>query len=55
MLKLKDGTKIWHFSHICENTTIGNNCTIGQNVMLGPDAQIGDGCKIQNNVSFLKA
>ena len=53
-VKIGDGTKIWHFSHICENTKIGKNCTIGQNVMLGPDAQIGDGCKIQNNVSVFK-
>ena len=27
-------TKIWHFCHIMENTTIGKNCTLGQNVFV---------------------
>src|SRR5690606_498122 len=48
------GTKIWHFSHILTNTTIGENCTIGQNVMVGPDVSVGNDCKIQNNVSLYK-
>ena len=47
-------TKIWHFSHIMSNTTIGENCNIGQNVVAGPDVIIGNGCKIQNNVSLYK-
>lgn len=49
-----DGTKIWHFSHILEKTTIGKNCNIGQNVVIGPGVTIGNGCKIQNNVSVYK-
>ncbi len=48
------GTKIWHFSHILSNSTIGDGCNIGQNVMIGPDVSIGKGCKIQNNVSVYK-
>lgn len=48
------GTKIWHFSHILKNCTIGENCVIGQNVMIGPDVRIGGHCKIQNNVSIYK-
>jgi len=47
-------TKIWHFSHIMENTIIGENCNLGQNVVAGPDVFIGNGCKIQNNVSLYK-
>lgn len=47
-------TKIWHFSHVLTNTTIGEECNIGQNVVVGPDVNIGDGCKIQNNVSVYK-
>lgn len=46
------GTKIWCFSHILKNTTVGRDCTIGQNVMIGPDVTVGDRCKIQNNVSL---
>lgn len=49
-----EGTKIWHFSHILSNTTIGNNCNIGQNVVIGPDGKIGNNCKLQNNVSVYK-
>ena len=48
------GTKIWHFSHIMANTSVGENCNIGQNVVAGPDVTIGNGCKIQNNVSLYK-
>jgi len=46
------GTKIWHFSHVMEDSQIGRNCVIGQNVMIGPSVKIGDRCKIQNNVSL---
>ena len=30
-------TKVWHFSHILENSKIGCDVNIGQNVMLGPN------------------
>lgn len=46
-----ENTKIWHFSHICENASIGHTVTIGQNVYVGGKAKIGHGTKIQNNVS----
>jgi UDP-2-acetamido-3-amino-2,3-dideoxy-glucuronate N-acetyltransferase len=46
------GTKIWHFSHVLGNVTIGRDCSIGQNVMIGPHASVGNNCKIQNNVSL---
>jgi UDP-2-acetamido-3-amino-2,3-dideoxy-glucuronate N-acetyltransferase len=48
------GTKIWHFSHVLKNSSIGENCNIGQNVMIGPDVVIGNSCKIQNNVAVYK-
>ncbi|MFC1848308.1 Gfo/Idh/MocA family oxidoreductase [Chloroflexota bacterium] len=46
-----EGTKIWHFSHVMSNTTIGENCTIGQNVFIAGNVIIGNNVKIQNNVS----
>ena len=46
-----ENTRIWHFSHVLQNSKIGRDCTIGQNVMIGPGVEIGDSCKIQNNVS----
>lgn len=50
--QIGEGTKIWHFSHVCgSETVIGKNCSLGQNVYVGPRVKIGDGCRIQNNVS----
>ena len=46
-----NGTKIWHFSHIMPEATIGENCIIGQNVMIAPRVVLGNGVKVQNNVS----
>jgi UDP-2-acetamido-3-amino-2,3-dideoxy-glucuronate N-acetyltransferase len=47
-----EGTKIWHFSHILSNTTIGHDCSFGQNCVVGPKVTIGSGVKVQNNVSI---
>jgi len=49
--KIGDNTKIWHFSHIQSNVSIGENCTLGQNVNVGSNVTIGNFVKIQNNVS----
>ena len=46
------GTKIWHFSHIMPNCTLGENCNIGQNVVVSPDVILGNNVKVQNNVSI---
>jgi len=46
------GTKIWHFSHIMSNCTIGENCNLGQNVVISPDVKLGKNVKVQNNVSI---
>ena len=46
------GTKIWHFSHIMSNCTLGENCNIGQNVVVSPDVVLGKNVKVQNNVSI---
>lgn len=46
------GTKIWHFSHVSANATLGKECNLGQNVYVAPDVVIGDHVKIQNNVSI---
>lgn len=50
--KIGDGTKIWHWVHVCGSASIGENCSLGQNVYIGNDVIVGDICKIQNNVSF---
>ena len=50
--QLGEGTRVWHFSHILPEVTVGRKCSIGQNVVIGPRVTVGDGVKIQNNVSI---
>ena len=46
------GTKVWHFSHLMSNSTLGENCNIGQNCVISPDVTLGNQVKVQNNVSI---
>lgn len=46
------GTKIWHFSHVMSNCTIGEGCNLGQNVVVSPEVVLGKNVKVQNNVSI---
>ena len=46
-----EGSRIWHFVHVCSGAVIGRDVTLGQNVFVAGGARIGDGCRIQNNVS----
>ena len=46
------GTKVWHFSHIMSNATLGEHCNIGQNVVISPQVVLGKNVKVQNNVSI---
>ena len=50
-VKIGEGTKIWHFSHLQSGSIIGENCRIGQNVNIANNVKIGNYVKIQNNVS----
>ena len=50
--QIGEGTKVWHFSHIMPNCTLGKKCNIGQNVVISPDVILGDNVKVQNNVSI---
>lgn len=46
-----NGTRIWHWVHICAGAVIGEYCSLGQNVFVGNRVVIGNNVKIQNNVS----
>lgn len=50
-VKIGEGTKVWHFSHIMSGCEIGKKCNLGQNVVISSGVKLGDGVKIQNNVS----
>lgn len=49
--KIGEGTRVWHWVHICGKAVIGSKCSFGQNVFVGNDVVIGNNVKIQNNVS----
>lgn len=49
--EIGDGSRIWHFVHVCGGARIGKGVSLGQNVFVGNQVVIGDKCKIQNNVS----
>lgn len=49
-----EGTKVWHFSHIMPDVTIGENCVIGQNVFIGRGVAMGCNVKVENNVSVFE-
>lgn len=49
--QIGDGSRVWHFVHICGGAKIGKCVSLGQNVFVGNKVVIGDFCKIQNNVS----
>lgn len=49
--QIGEGSRVWHFVHVCGGAKIGKNVSLGQNVFVGNKATIGDNCKIQNNVS----
>src|SRR5262245_14122405 len=46
-----EGTKIWHWVHVCGGARIGERCVLGQNVFVGNKVVIGNNVRIQNNVS----
>jgi UDP-2-acetamido-3-amino-2,3-dideoxy-glucuronate N-acetyltransferase len=46
-----EGSRVWHFVHVCAGARIGKRVSLGQNVFVGNRVVIGDDCKIQNNVS----
>jgi UDP-2-acetamido-3-amino-2,3-dideoxy-glucuronate N-acetyltransferase len=45
------GSRVWHFCHICAGARIGERSVFGQNVFVGNKVVIGNNVKIQNNVS----
>ena len=49
--QIGEGSRVWHFVHVCAGARIGKGVSLGQNVFVGNRVTIGDHCKIQNNVS----
>jgi UDP-2-acetamido-3-amino-2,3-dideoxy-glucuronate N-acetyltransferase len=49
--QIGEGTRVWHWVHVCAKAVIGTGCSLGQNVFVGNRVHIGNNVKIQNNVS----
>ncbi|MBF7052533.1 UDP-2-acetamido-3-amino-2,3-dideoxy-D-glucuronate N-acetyltransferase [Halomonas sp. KAO] len=49
--QIGEGSRVWHFVHVCGGARIGRGVSLGQNVFVGNKVVIGDYCKVQNNVS----
>ena len=49
--QIGEGSRVWHWVHVCGGARIGKSVSLGQNVFVGNKVFIGDRCKIQNNVS----
>ena len=50
--QIGEGSRIWHWAHVCGEAVIGRGCSFGQNVFVGNRVIIGNNCKVQNNVSI---
>lgn len=53
--QLGEGTRVWHWVHVCAGAKLGTGCVLGQNVFVGNDVVIGNNVRIQNNVSVYDA
>jgi len=53
--QLGEGTRVWHFAHVCGGARIGDGCSLGQGVFVANDVRIGANVKIQNHVSVYDA
>jgi UDP-2-acetamido-3-amino-2,3-dideoxy-glucuronate N-acetyltransferase len=49
--QIGEGTRIWHWVHVCAGARIGSRCSLGQNVFVSNKVVVGNNVKIQNNVS----
>lgn len=50
--QIGEGSRIWHFCHVCAGAQIGQQCVLGQNVYVASRAKLGNGVRVQNNVSI---
>ena len=50
--QIGEGTRIWHWTHVCADARIGRDCSLGQNVFVGNRVVLGNNVKVQNNVSI---
>lgn len=47
-----NGSRVWHWVHVCAGAVIGEDCSLGQNVFVANRVVLGNKVKVQNNVSI---
>jgi len=47
-----NGTRIWPFTHIMQDSSIGDDCNIGEHVFIESGVQIGNRVTIKNGVQI---
>ena len=45
--QIGDGSKVWHWAHICGGAKIGKRVSLGQNVYVSNKVVSGDDCKFR--------
>ncbi len=50
--QIGQGTKIWHWTHVCAHAVVGDHCILGQSVFIADRVILGHGVKVQNHVSI---
>ena len=50
--QLGEGSKVWHFVHVCPTAKIGKRCVLGQGVFVADNVVLGDNVHVQNHVSI---
>ncbi|MGE0315513.1 MAG: acyltransferase [Lautropia sp.] len=50
--RIGDGTRIWHWVHVCPGAAIGTGCSLGQGVFVGNRVVLGNNVRVQNHVSI---
>lgn len=53
--QIGEGSRVWHWVHICSRARTGSACPFGQNVFVSNDVVIGNNAKVQNNLSVYDA
>ena len=52
--QIGEGSRIWHFVHVCGGAKIGKGVSLGQNVFVGNKVVIGDKCKVAKPANSTK-
>ncbi|MFT3800664.1 MAG: acyltransferase [Burkholderiaceae bacterium] len=50
--QIGEGSRVWHWVHVCGGARIGRGCSLGQNVFVGNRVTLGNNVRVQNNVSI---